>query len=181
MAKSPYDQLNFKAAEEGLISVVIETPRGSRNKYKYDPQLHLFQLHSVLPAGSVFPYDFGYVPGTMADDGDPLDVLLLMDSPAFTGCVVEARLIGVIEAEQTEDRKTVRNDRIVAIAKDAHDYQDLKTLKDLNHNLLKELEHFFVSYNELKNKKFKLLAARGISAAKEMVYQAAKKAGNEVK
>jgi inorganic pyrophosphatase len=144
-----------------LISVVIETPRGNRNKFKFDEKAGRFCLGSVLPAGLSFPYDFGFVPGTKAPDGDPLDVLLLMDEPAFPGCLVHARVIGVLEAEQTEDGETVRNDRIIAVAESAHDYADFHSLKDINHNLLKELERFFISYNETRGKKFRLLAARG--------------------
>ena len=114
-----------------FVNVIVETPRGCRNKFKYEPDLGRFTLHTVLPAGAAFPYDFGFIPGTKADDGDPIDVLVLMDEPAFAGCVVPARLIGVIEAEQTEKGKTVRNDRLVAVAKNAHDYRDLRTLTDL--------------------------------------------------
>jgi inorganic pyrophosphatase len=123
----------------------------------------------VLPAGAAFPYDFGFVPGTKAEDGDPIDVLLLMDEPAFAGCLVASRLIGVIEAEQTEDGKTVRNDRLVAVAEDAHDYRDLRTLSDLNENLLKELEHFFVSYNEMKGRRFVFLGTRGPRHARKLL------------
>lgn len=167
--ETPFDKLKAKTSNDGLIQVVIETPRGSRNKYKYDEQLHLFRLNSVLPAGSAFPYDFGYVPGTRADDGDPLDVLVLMDQPAFTGCVVQARLIGVLEAEQAEDGQTERNDRVVAVAKDAHDYANLQKLKDIEANLLQELEHFFISYSKMKGKDFRLIAARGPRAAQRLV------------
>lgn len=92
----------FFDGKRGVINVIVETPRGCRNKFKYDQKLGLYRLHSVLPAGAAFPYDFGFVPRTKAADGDPIDVLLLMDQPAFTGCVVAARLIGVIEAEQKE-------------------------------------------------------------------------------
>lgn len=169
---SPFDVLPADTDEPELVRIVIETPRGSRNKYKYDEKLHLFRLNSVLPAGLVFPYDFGYVPGTKAEDGDPIDVLVLMDQPAFTGCVIETRLLGVIEAEQTEDGQTERNDRLVAVAKEAHDWKDLRTLKDMNTNLLKELEHFFVSYNALKKKEFKLLATRGPNAARNLLRKA---------
>src|SRR5436305_10642632 len=101
--ETPFDKLSAEGTTDGLVQVVIETPRGSRNKYKYDEERHLFRLNNVLPAGSSFPYDFGYIPGTKADDGDPLDVLVLMDQPAFTGCLIEARIIGVLEAEQTEN------------------------------------------------------------------------------
>src|SRR5689334_14657950 len=100
------------------INIVIETPRGCRNKFKFDEKLGVFRLNSILPAGSVFPFDFGYVPGTRAEDGDPLDVLLLLDEPVFTGCVVRARLIGVLEAEQRENGKAERNDRLIAVACD---------------------------------------------------------------
>ncbi|HEY1403173.1 MAG TPA: inorganic diphosphatase, partial [Pyrinomonadaceae bacterium] len=82
------------------LRVVIETPRGSRNKYDYDAELGLFKLGGVLPAGAVFPFDFGFVPRTTGGDGDPLDVLVIMDEAAFAGCLVEARLLGVIEATQ---------------------------------------------------------------------------------
>lgn len=144
-----------------IANVIVETPRGCRNRFKYDKKLGRFKLRAVLPAGAVFPYDFGFVPGTKAEDGDPIDVLLLMDEPAFAGCVVPSRLIGVIEAEQTENGKTVRNDRVVAVAQNAHDYRDFRTLADLNENLLKELEHFFASYNEMKGGKFVFLGTRG--------------------
>ena len=84
---------------EGRVLVVVDTPKGSRNKYEFDEELGVFALGGVLPSGAVFPFDFGYVPRTRAEDGDPLDVLLLMDEPAFVGCVVPSRLVGAIEAE----------------------------------------------------------------------------------
>src|SRR3954466_4948745 len=92
--------------ETGNLNVVIETPKGSRNKYAFDFDVKSYKLKTVLPHGSVFPFDFGSIPGTLADDGDPLDVLLLMDEPAFPGCFLQARLIGVIEAEQRKKEKT---------------------------------------------------------------------------
>jgi inorganic pyrophosphatase len=99
--------------------------------------------------------------GTKAADGDPEDVLVVMDLPVFTGCVVPTRLIGVIEAEQTEDKKTVRNDRLIAVAANSRDYADVNSLKDLNDNMLNEIEKFFVNYNEEKGKRFKVLARKG--------------------
>jgi inorganic pyrophosphatase len=87
------------------LHVIIETPKGCRNKYAYDDKRESFVLKSVLPKGTVFPFDFGSIPGTKGEDGDPLDVLVLMDEPAFTGCLMEARLIGVIEATQTDGKK----------------------------------------------------------------------------
>jgi len=99
--------------DTGLVHVIVDTPKGSRNKFKYDEKLGLFRLGKVLPLGSCFPYDFGFIPSTKAEDGDPVDVLVLMDEPAFSGCLVTVRLLGVIEAEQTEEGKTVRNDRLI--------------------------------------------------------------------
>src|SRR6266853_2076065 len=97
-----------KKGDESTIHVVIETPKGCQNKYKFDSNLRSFRLNRVLPDGMVYPYDFGFVPSSLADDGDPADVLLLMDAPAFPGCVVESRLIGVIEGEQDENGKKER-------------------------------------------------------------------------
>ena len=166
----------FPDKDHEIINVIVETPRGSRNKFKYDPKVGMFQLNSVLPAGSAFPYDFGFVPQSKAADGDPIDVLLLMDQPAFAGCVVAARLIGVIEAEQKEKgKKRIRNDRLVAVAVDAHDYRDLRTIRDINDNLMQELEHFFVSYNEAKGKEFRFLRTQGPKHALKLLMAALQK------
>src|SRR4051812_2237950 len=89
-------------AQDGLVQVIVETPAGSRNKFAYDDEQGVFKLKKVLPAGMIFPYDFGFLPRTVAEDGDPIDVLLLMDQPAFPGVSVAARLIGVIEGEQID-------------------------------------------------------------------------------
>jgi len=151
------------------VNVIVETPKGCRNKFKFDEEAGAFILGSVLPAGASFPYDFGYVPGTKAEDGDPLDVLLLMDVPAFPGCIVHSRIIGVIEAEQTEDGETIRNDRLVAVARDAHDYRNLKSIRDMNDNLLEELDHFFVSYNEMRGRNYKTLGNRGPKRAMKLL------------
>ncbi|MDB5339374.1 MAG: inorganic diphosphatase [Planctomycetaceae bacterium] len=171
MSRSPITSLPPFDPETKSVNVIIETPRGSRNKFTFDPELGLFTLGSILPAGATFPYDFGFVPGTLGEDGDPLDVLLMMDCPAFPGCRVTSRLIGVIEAEQVEDGKKERNDRLVAVATEAHENQDLKTLKEVNSQLLKELEHFFVSYNQMRGKEFKLLGHRGPTQAKKLLDQ----------
>ncbi len=131
---------------------VIETPMGSRNKFKFDEEIGSYALSGVLPQGMMFPHAFGFIPGTKAADGDPEDVLVIMDLPVFTGCVVPSRLIGVIEAEQTEDGETDRNDRLLAVAAHSKDYSDVNSLKDLNGTMLKEIEQFFVNYNKEKGK-----------------------------
>jgi inorganic pyrophosphatase len=152
------------------LRVIIETPQGSRNKFDYDAELGLFKLGGVLPAGAVFPFDFGFVPSTTGGDGDPLDVLVLMDEAAFAGCLVEARLLGVIEAEQTEeDGETTRNDRLIAVAENARNHKEVRSLDQLNENLLEEIEHFFVSYNEIKGKRFKPLGRFGQARAERLI------------
>jgi inorganic pyrophosphatase len=169
---SPYTKLVGVDGSRKRVNVVIETPRGCRNKYKFDSGLSLFRLSSVLPAGAVFPFDFGYVPGTTGDDGDPLDVLLLIDEPVFPGCVVPARLIGVIEAEQREHGTTMRNDRLLAVACDSREHHSIRSIKDLDENLVCQIEHFFSSYNAIKGRRFTILGRRGRHAAAKAVRKA---------
>jgi inorganic pyrophosphatase len=156
----------------GIVRVIVETTRGSRNKYAFDPEERVFTLKKVLPEGMVFPYDFGFIPSTLADDGDPLDVLLLMDNAAFAGCVVEARLIGVIEGQQTEDGKKERNDRLLAVAESSHTHSNVKSIDDLNKSLLREIEKFFVNYHENDGVAFKVLACKGPGAAAKCLKKA---------
>jgi inorganic pyrophosphatase len=153
------------ADEDGsrTIHVVIETPKGSRNKYAFDPEQRIFKLKKVLPAGMVFPYDFGMIPSTRAEDGDPMDVLVLMDEPAFPGCLLKCRVIGVIEAEQGPKKHRERNDRIVAIERDNHSFAHVKHLRDLGKTFVRELEQFFVNYHDLSGEKYRILDFKGPS------------------
>ncbi|MGH9529047.1 MAG: inorganic diphosphatase [Terriglobales bacterium] len=157
------------ADDKDLLQVIIETPKGSRNKYAFDPDQEVFSLKKVLPAGMAFPYDFGFIPSTMADDGDPVDVLVLMDEPAFPGCLLKCRIIGVIEGEQGEKSQKVRNDRIVAIEHANHSFAQIKILDDLGEKFLKELEDFFVNYHELSGEKYRLLGAKGPGEARKLI------------
>jgi inorganic pyrophosphatase len=141
---------------DGDVRIVIETPRGSRSKYSYDPECDCMQLSTVLPEGMVFPYDFGFIPSTLGEDGDPLDILVLMEASVIPGCVVRARLVGAIEAEQKEKGEGwMRNDRLIAIATHAQTYDNAKKLSDLRPHLLDEIKEFFVSYNKLRDRKFR--------------------------
>ena len=158
--------------QDGLIQVIIETPKGSRNKFAYDAKQNIFVVKKVLPAGMTFPYDFGFLPRTLAPDGDPIDVLLLMDEPAFPGIAVRARLIGIIEGEQTDGKKKIRNDRLIAVAEVNHEYAYLKKLDDLPKKFLRELEEFFVNYHRLQGKKYTLLGCRKVDAAMRMIKKA---------
>jgi inorganic pyrophosphatase len=155
--------------DHGIIQVVIETPKGSRNKYAFDAKQRVFELKKVLPAGMTFPYDFGFVPRTLAEDGDPVDVLVLMDEPAFPGCVLKCRVIGIIEGEQGNKSKMERNDRIIAVEKENHSFADIKVINNLGKKFLRELEEFFVNYHELSGEQFRVIEVRGPKQARKRI------------
>ena len=172
--KSQASPESLEAFDEstGDLNVVIETPKGSRNKFKFDEEQRLYKLSGVLPAGMAFPYDFGFIPSTKGEDGDPVDVLLLMDEPAFPGCLVAARLIGVIEIEQTEEGKTFRNDRLPAVAVESVLHRDVVSITQLSANLLDEIEAFFDAYGRLRDKEIKPLSRSGPETARKLVKEA---------
>lgn len=152
------------------IHVIIETPKGSGNKYTYDPETELFKLTKILPQGLNFPLHFGFIPHTKGEDGDPLDVLVLMDEPSYPGNLIECKVLGVIEAEQTEKNgNTMRNDRLISAAIESHRYQEFTSLSDLDKYMLEEIINFFVNYNEMSNKKFNVLDNKGPQAALKLI------------
>lgn len=138
-----------RRAEAGVVHVVIETSRGTRNKLAYDPRLGVLRLKKVLPAGSTFPYDFGFVPGTRAGDGDPLDALVILDERLPAATLVEARVLAVLRMRQRKGGRVVRNDRLLTVALESRDHAALRTLADLDARLLDELEAFFESYQKV--------------------------------
>jgi len=143
--------------DKKFLRAVIGTPKGSRNKFAFDPKDHIFALKKVLPAGITFPYDFGFVPSTKARDGDPIDVLVQMDEPAFPGCVLSCRPLGVIEGEQGSKKNKERNDRIIAVEQVAHSWAEVKTIDDLGDEFCRELEEFFVNYHKLTGKEYRVI------------------------
>lgn len=161
--------LQERQQEDQVIQIVVETPRGSRNKYKYDVQTGWMKLSKVMPEGMVFPYDFGFIPNTEAEDGDPLDVLVLTDEPTFSGCQVDCHVLGVIEAEQEQAGKTNRNDRLIAVAQQSILYSGLNQLSALNPLLLRQIEAFFINYQKVRDIEFRILARQGAERALEIV------------
>lgn len=157
-------------SKTGLINAVIEAPRGSRYKHKFDPELAEFRLDKALPAGAVFPFDFGFIPGTKADDGDPLDIMVLLDEPSGIGSIVPVRLIGVIEAEQTEQSgKTSRNDRLLGVLETRHNPPPFRSIDEVSPQLLDEIEHFFKSFNEAEGRIFRVLDRGDANRARELL------------
>jgi inorganic pyrophosphatase len=147
------------------ITVIIETPKGSGQKYDCDPQTGRMKLKKVMPLGLVFPFDFGFIPGTVGGDGDPLDVLVVSEVSAFAGCVMDCRIIGafkVVQQERNGDR--MRNDRLIAVPEVSQRYAGVMSLRDLSKTIVEQAIAFFTSYNEQAGKKFSVLEK--LSAAK---------------
>jgi inorganic pyrophosphatase len=156
--------------DDGEWLAVIEACQRSANKLKYDPQRGVFELHGVLPIGVSFPYDFGFIPSTLGDDGDPLDVLVLMDEPVPPGTVVPCRLVGVIEATQKKaGEKKMRNDRLLAVAAKTHRYPNVRKLSNLAPQVLEEIERFFVFFNSQKGVEFKPIGRGDEASATRLV------------
>ncbi len=174
--KNAYDHIPPFDKETQLLNVVIETPKGSCCKNDYDPALGVFRIKKCLPLGAHFPYDFGYIPGTLGEDGDPLDILLISHHPTFVGCLVPVYLIGVLEAEQTEKKKnkTIRNDRLIGSLEFCADEPRTKSIKDFSKQMLEELEDFFVYYNQLEGRKFMLLGWHGPKRAQTLLEEGIK-------
>lgn len=165
--------LPFIDEETGDYTAIIETPKGSRNKYDFDPKIGAFRLKGVMPEGISFPYDFGFIPSTLGEDGDPLDVLVLMDAPAPVGCVISVKLIGVIEAKQREaSGEWVENDRLLAVATHAHEHSEVKRIDDLRPQMVSEIGAFFENYNRLRGKEFKPIDRAGPKRAAKLVERA---------
>jgi inorganic pyrophosphatase len=152
------NQLDAKTCQ---CKAIVETPKGFRNKFDYDPDSNLFMLGGLLPEGMMFPFDFGFIPSTLGEDGDPLDIMVLMDAPAYVGCLIDVRIIGIINAKQTEDGQTERNDRLLGVAIHSYDHEDLESMDDVSKTMLSQVEEFFVSYNKQRGKKFKITGTGG--------------------
>jgi inorganic pyrophosphatase len=167
------DKINCWDEKEEVWKVVVESPRGGRHKYKYDPHSQAFTLHRILPEGMSFPADFGFLPHTRAADGDPIDVLVLIEDPTFTGCIIPCHLIGVIEATQTEKGSSPeRNDRLIAVPADSRNQGKIRSIKDLDQKQLSDMQSFFIFYNQVFGKQFKVRDVRGPHAAEKLARDA---------
>lgn len=161
--------------DSGDLNIVVETPKGSRNKYKYDASQGVMRLGATAAEGLAFPYDFGFFPSTRGEDGDPLDVLVFLDSAVPSGCVVTARPIGVLEVEQKEQRKPwKRNDRYFAVASHGRTYQRLKRLGYLQPDVLPQIEAFFTQYAGQNGKTLRIVRRSGPRRARQLLQIGAK-------
>ncbi|GAB6056391.1 inorganic diphosphatase [Methanobacterium movens] len=136
-----------------VVYAVIEIPKGSRNKYEYDKDMEAFALDRVLYSPFVYPAEYGIIPQTIYDDGDPMDILVLMEQPTFPGCVIESRPIGVMRMIDGGDQ----DDKILAVPVQDPRYEEVKDISDVPPHLLKEIEHFFKEYKHLEGKSTQIL------------------------
>ena len=162
------EKLKSETASASL-NVVVETPKGSRNKFAFDPGRRAFVLRKVLPEGMKFPHDFGFIPSTRGEDGDPLDVLIFLDEPTFPGCVVEVRLIGLLEGEKSEDGRKIADHRFLAVANESRAYSDFRDLDDLSDGVLDEIEQFFENYQQEPGREFKVVARHSANEAARLL------------
>jgi len=134
------------------MDIIIETPKGSRQKYTYDKELKLFRLKKVLAPGFVFPFDFGFIPGTQGEDGDPFDILVLSEYQGFPGCVMDVRIAGCLQATQLTSKKPYRNDRFIGILEQSTLYDRVMSLEDLPVTLIDSIKLFFSTYLQTEGK-----------------------------
>jgi inorganic pyrophosphatase len=159
-------------ASASTCLAIVESPKGRRSKFNYDPVTKLFRLHRLLPEGMHFPFDFGFIPSTRAEDGDPMDVMILVDEPSPVGALLPVRLVGVIEAEQQEGKKTIRNDRLLAVTIASHLHAHTRTISDLDEVLVRNICEFWVQKDALEGKAFTILANLGPAEAVKRIEEA---------
>ena len=153
-----------------LVNAVIEIPLEGISKYEYDKQLHVFRLDRNLFSPVHYPGDYGFIPSTLGDDGDPLDVLVLVDTPSFPGCLQEVRPIGVLEMiDQGEG-----DEKILCVGEGNPRYNDVKNYTDVYPHMLKEIRHFFSIYKDLENKSVEVNGWKDAAAAREIIVKAQK-------
>lgn len=175
--RRPGAKQNGKQGQETRpVQVIVETPRGCRNKYKLDEKTGRMKLSKVMPEGMVFPFDFGFFPGTKSGDGDPLDVMILHDEPTFPNCQIDCRLIGLVRAQQRDaDGTEHRNDRLIAVAEASVLFASVKEITDLDPKLLEQIEDFFVNYQKVRDVEVKLLGRGGAKEAHQTLQKSSRR------
>jgi inorganic pyrophosphatase len=147
------------------VEVVIEIPRGSRNKYEYDEETGAIRLDRVLSAAVFYPHEYGFIDGTRAGDGDHTDAIVLIDEPTFPGCRMRARPIGVLVMHDDKGP----DEKILCVAIGDPHYAHVRTLADVAPQKLKEVEHFFATYKLLEDKNVDVDGWADVDRAKELL------------
>ena len=157
----------------GLVNVLIEIPGGSKNKYEFDKDLNAFALDRVLYSSVQYPYDYGFIPNTLADDGDPLDGIVIMDQPTFPGCVITARPIGMLEMIDDGDR----DEKLLCVPEKDPRFKEVSSLQQIASHRLDEISEFFGTYKRLEKKETEILGWKDVDSVKALVEQCVKAAG----
>ena len=155
--------------EKRQCKAVIETPKGRRTKFKYENDSGLFSLSKVLPQGFSFPFDFGFIPSTIGEDGDPLDVVVLMDEPGHVGCLLQVRLLGAIKIEQTSKGKKINDPRLIGVPIQSFDFVDIHELADLRQDLTQQFAEFLALYNKNSDTQDKVTGTCGPEEAMDLI------------
>ncbi|MEA4957847.1 Inorganic pyrophosphatase [bioreactor metagenome] len=158
-----WTELNPGSEFPEVINAVIEIPKGSRNKYEYDKDIEAFALDRVLYSSVVYPADYGFIPQTIYDDGDPMDIMVLIDQPTFPGCVIASRPIGIMGMIDGGDKDY----KILAVPVDDPKFKDINNISDIPSHVLDEIEEFFKTYKNLEGKKVEVLDWEDAEIAKK--------------
>lgn len=165
-----YTRLPIGDKSPNLVNAVIEIPKDSVNKYEYDKQLHVFRLDRTLFSPVHYPGDYGFIPCTLGHDGDPLDVLVLVEAPSFPGCLMEVRPIGMLR--MVDQGK--KDEKILAVADSDPLYREVKDYPDVFNHTLREIEHFFSIYKNLEGKKTEMAGWTNADAARQIIVEGQK-------
>lgn len=166
-----YEKLPVGPHAPDRVNAVIEIPQGSVHKYEYDKQLHVFRLDRTLYSPVHYPGDYGFVPSTLGQDGDPLDILVLVDAPSFPGCVMEVRPIGVLRMVDQGNN----DEKILAVVENDPVYREIHDSSQVFPHLLREIEHFFSIYKNLEGKKTEIAGWSGADAARKIIVEGQKR------
>ena len=155
--------------EESVANVIVEIPKGKRNKYEVDKVTGLIKLDRYLYSSAVYPGDYGFIPQTLAEDGDPLDILVMVNEPTFSGCLIEARVIGLFRMKD----RGFNDFKVFGVPHSDPLMAEIQALTDVPHHFLREIEHFFGTYKQLEGAKVETLgwapAADAIAEVRESV------------
>jgi inorganic pyrophosphatase len=158
---SPFEHIPIGDDCPKVVNMIVEIPQGSSNKYEYDHRLGIFRLDRTLYSPMYYPFDYGWVPQTLASDGDPLDILVITSQPTFTGCLIEARPLGVLMMRDDKGP----DEKILSVAAADPRFRDIHHLSDLPGHSLKEIVHFFDIYKELEEKETNVLGWQDVETA----------------
>ncbi|BDA39823.1 inorganic diphosphatase [Candidatus Atelocyanobacterium thalassae] len=151
--------------KSGLVNILVEIPAGSKNKYEFDKNMQSFTLDRALHTSVHYPYDYGFIPNTVAENGDPLDAMVIMDQPTFPGCVIASRPIGMLEIVDGKEY----DQKILCIPDRDIRYTYVKSLNDINVHRLNEIAEFFRTYQNLEKKTIKILGWKNVAAVSSLI------------